>query len=45
MLSKNATSFNFEAEKYVDAYGELIPFFYNNKLFKISFKMKFLVKL
>ena len=34
ILSKEPTSFNVEAEKYIDIYGELIPFFYKNKLYE-----------
>ena len=34
ILSKEPTSFNVEAEKYIDIYNELIPFFYKNKLYE-----------
>jgi hypothetical protein len=34
ILSKEPTSFNLEAEEYIDIYGELIPFFYKNKLYE-----------
>ncbi len=34
ILSKEPTSFNVEAEKYIDIYGDLIPFFYKNKLYE-----------
>ena len=36
ILSKEPTSFNLEAEKYIDIYGELIPFFYKNKLYEFG---------
>ena len=35
LLSMNLTSFNLETEKYVDVFGELIPFFYNNNYISI----------
>jgi len=34
IYSKEPTSFNVEAEKYIDIDGELIPFFYKNKLYE-----------
>ena len=34
ILSKEPTFYNVEAEKYIDIYGELIPFFYKYKLFE-----------
>ena len=34
ILSKEPIPYNIEVEEYIDIYGELIPFFYKNKLYE-----------
>ena len=34
IISKEPMFYSIEAEKYIDIYGELIPFFYMNKLYE-----------